>query len=276
MSIAYRALAALGALAALHAASGALAETSSAVHWAEPRLARPAVKAALSVAPDQIGTRSSEAGVRVRQIDPRAAVPRKPVRSWFASWYLRRYCRQDGELSDYCKRMLSPHDSAASGDAPRRPSAELDDAVPILVASPAPYIPRHDWLRPELEPGLSANSLAEAAPTHIAPLHRPDWLHPDLEPSLPAFGPCNGVCQQFAGIAQSTSGDGINKGAIYQSGPNSALTVQQAGGTGSSAALKGQWGACNRALVVQAASSASNTSAVSQAGYYNTAIVNQH
>jgi len=257
MCITCRAAAALGVWAALHTAPGALAETPSPAYWAGPRLERPTVRTALAVAPQQISVPGSEAGVFVHQIDPRAAGTRQPLRSRFASWYLRRHCRNGGEFSEYCKRMQSPYETAGTGDAPRPAPAGLADltldagVALIPAASPAPYIPRrHDWLHPELEPSPAA--------------------------ILPELRPCNGVCQQFAGIVQSASGGGIDNAATYQWGPNVALTMQQASGTGINSSLTSQWGACNHALVAQAVSSASNTSAVSQAGYNNTSVVYQH
>ena len=163
MCITYRAAAALGVWAALHTAPGALAETPSPAYWAGPRLERPTVRTALAVAPQQISVPGSEAGVFVHQIDPRAAGTRQPLRSRFASWYLRRHCRNGGEFSEYCKRMQSPYETAGTGDAPRPAPAGLADltldagVALIPAASPAPYIPRrHDWLHPELEPSPAA------------------------------------------------------------------------------------------------------------------------
>jgi len=241
-------------------------QQESPAYWGKRSAA--AATTRLALFDDAFSARRHPAGgaASVRQIGGRILAA-NPYLSVFERWYVQRMCRvHAAKLSEYCERRLASPKAADFADsltrAPVEATAQTLNSVSFPVIEGVPPVVylqkfrRDNRLSGRLDP----------------PLATPDL---DLGGRLRTFRPCNGSCEQFAGIFQGGGGGGGNSASIVQSGPNAAVIAQLANGGANVAAIT-QTGACNQASIAQAAAAVSNTSIINQMGYKNSAVVIQH
>ncbi|ADP71296.1 hypothetical protein Rvan_2069 [Rhodomicrobium vannielii ATCC 17100] len=227
---------------------------ASAVYWPEQRTT---LRAEQSVYFG--GTRRNVASandVHTGQIRARARRVSDGVT--FADWYFRNVCKPDALPTAFCRRKLKLPPRADFSDslilAPDAATTQTLDEVAFPVLDGVPPV------------------------AYLKNFRRRYWLGSHLEPT-PGVAParaCSGACSQFAGIWQASRNGGVDVASIVQSGPNVAVIGQHAEGWQWNIASVGQWGACNKALVLQGVSPANNSASVFQAGYGNSATVFQH